>query len=80
MDGTRRLTNGRVIMTRKDYELIARIIDTSRTYHSSTEASDAIDAVANMLAGAFRVGNPRFDADRFAAAAGCYVPSVGDAA
>lgn len=45
--------------TKKDYEVIAQIITIAREQYPNS--SDVLDAVSNMLAGAFSVSNPRFD-------------------
>lgn len=57
-------------MTRQDYELIASIISTAREFHTEIEAGLALDAVTNMLAGAFQYKNPNFKIDLFTQKAG----------
>jgi hypothetical protein len=58
-------------MTKQDYEIIAKLIVTAREFHPNQEANDALDAVANMLAGAFSVSNERFNVELFRQKAGC---------
>jgi hypothetical protein len=52
-------------MTRKDYELVAKVIATS--WHASGESKREI---AVNLAEAFETDNPRFDSERFLRACG----------
>jgi hypothetical protein len=56
-------------MTRKDYQLIASVLN-----KFTSEGGDTIerDALAYDLADALGADNPRFDRDRFLVAAGVY--------
>ena len=54
-------------MTRKDYELIAKVISTA--WYSSRNDKES---VATGLADAFELDSPRFDRERFLIAAGVY--------
>jgi hypothetical protein len=53
-------------MTRKDYVMIAQVISESQ----GLTRSDIIDTVAERLADALAIDNPRFDRARFLAACG----------
>lgn len=60
-------------MTRKDYEVIAKVIKTHRDAALATLLTDeaaAIEAVAEDLAGEFAVSNPAFKAPKFLKACG----------
>jgi hypothetical protein len=46
-------------ITKKDYEVMAAIIKIAREQYP--DSNDTLDAVSNMLAGAFSVSSPRFD-------------------
>lgn len=52
-------------MTRKHFEIIARLIAEARAESSEWTAADLIDALAGDLAVVFKDLNPRFDTDRF---------------
>lgn len=54
-------------MTKKDYIVIAAIIDSAQAEHGS---SDGLDDVAKELAAYFKRDNSRFDHDRFMEACG----------
>lgn len=54
-------------MTRKDYELLARVI--ANAWYSSRDYKESI---ANDLADKLEADNPRFDRERFLIAAGVY--------
>lgn len=58
------------MLTRKNYDIIAALIVKAREFHPEPEASDALDALTNMLAGAFSVDNPNFSVEKFQSAAG----------
>jgi hypothetical protein len=56
-------------MTKKDYQLIADMIATTRTgVNSWTNGNDALDDLVGNLGFAFALDNPRFDRDKFEAA------------
>lgn len=55
-------------MTRKDYELIARIIVAMPTFAASLRAQR--DSTARAFADALATDNARFDRDKFLAACG----------
>jgi hypothetical protein len=55
-------------MTRKDYEAIARAIASARKA-TPYDALRYVDAVASNIADALAADNPRFDRERFIAAA-----------
>jgi len=46
-------------ITKKDYEVMAAIIKIAREQYP--DSNDTLDAVSNMLAGAFATSNPRFN-------------------
>ena len=57
-------------MTRKDYEAIARAIARSRGHWAAVDiAVHAIEATTEQIAIALAADNPRFDRERFIAAA-----------
>jgi len=58
------------MMTRTNYVVIARILTKARELHPTQEATEAIDAVTNMLSGAFIMDNPKFDMEKFRLASG----------
>lgn len=61
-------------MTRKDFELIARVLRETRVSGDESPAKDAIlNDAAYHFAAELRYTNERFDADRFLTA--CGVPS-----
>lgn len=63
-------------MTRRDYELLARAISQSRalvkadTWPDSETKNEAIDTIVNVLVGALKADNVRFDRNAFRKAAG----------
>lgn len=63
------------MMTKTNYIVIAAILKEARVQYESHEAHDVIDAVTNMLSGAFATDNPNFNIDRFREASG-YKPMV----
>ena len=62
------------MLTAKNYNIIAALIVKAREFHPEPEANDALNALTNMLAGAFSVGNPNFQIERFRKAAGIDTP------
>lgn len=58
------------MMTRTNYVVIAAILNKARELHPTQEATEAIEAVTNMLSGAFITDNPNFDMNKFRLAAG----------
>lgn len=61
------------MFTRKHYERIAQAIAETSGKYEATEAGSAVDStrdyIANELADMFAEDNPRFDRERFCAAA-----------
>ena len=61
-------------MTRKDFELIAEILNGAQSYeqnfNDNKERAGAIKALAHTFAGALVSTNPRFDSARFLTACG----------
>lgn len=58
-------------MTRKDYVLIADAIAVERQHWDHLEtATQALDALARTMCVSLRLGNPRFDRERFLKACG----------
>lgn len=55
-------------MSRKDYVLVAGVLRQAALSRSPAQR-DAVETITNMLAVEFKVDNPRFDVDRFLAAA-----------
>jgi hypothetical protein len=56
-------------MSKKDYELIARVLRFQRNHIvTSDEAIDQVDQLAAMFATELASTNPRFDRERFIAA------------
>ena len=60
-------------MTKKDYELIARTLARFTNLQAQVEAGAAATAIADSLANAFAIYNPRFNRDKFLAA--CDAPA-----
>lgn len=58
------------MMTRQDYEAIAAILARTRTWASGPGAVAALNHITSDLADLMAAGNPRFDRQRFEAAAG----------
>lgn len=56
-------------MTRKDYVVLARTIKSEYQRAASPEAQWALESFAASLANELKADNPRFDRDRFYAAA-----------
>jgi hypothetical protein len=56
-------------MTRKDYELIAKVLN---DFAAEGRPVDDRDAIAYSLAAALAANNPRFDREKFLIAAGIY--------
>lgn len=57
------------MLTRKDYELIADMIATTRMgVNSWTNGQDALDDLVTNLGFALALDNPRFDRDKFSEA------------
>ena len=52
-------------MTKKHFEIIARLIAEARVESSYWNVEEAMDGLAGDLAVAFADLNPRFDTDRF---------------
>lgn len=52
-------------MTKKHFEIIARLIAEARVESSYWNVEEAMDALAGDLAMVFRDLNPRFDSNRF---------------
>ena len=57
-------------MTRKDYELLAEVIRTSRKVTTGETALVSVEHLANTLATELEIENPRFDRARFLSACG----------
>ena len=55
-------------MTRKDYELIARVIDSIRGVNN--DADQIADSITYRFIGALKADNPRFNEDIFLEASG----------
>lgn len=55
-------------MTKEDYELIARVINSARGYTVETDA--VLDSVTMRFVGALRSTNPRFNEEIFTNACG----------
>lgn len=62
-------------MTRKDFELIAGVIQDQRDHRAATvdDQKSVLDAVAKRLADKLSTTNPNFNRDRFLRAAGVEV-------
>jgi len=58
-------------MTKKDFEIIAKVIESNVLRSSKTEES-RLQALAAELAEKFKIINPRFDTQRFIAACGLH--------
>lgn len=56
-------------MTKKDYELIAKVID--NCYGAQAQAEDMRREIAHHLAVSFGIENPQFDYKRFMSACDC---------
>jgi len=57
-------------MTKKDFELIARVLKDARKYHGKNEAETiaiiaVIDVLGYRFADELKEVNPRFDSERF---------------
>lgn len=57
-------------MTRKDYELLAEVIRTSRKVTTGETVLVSVEHLANTLATELEIENPRFDRARFLSACG----------
>jgi hypothetical protein len=62
------------MLTSKNYNVIAALIVKAREFHPEPQAIDALEALTNMLSGAFSVDNPNFNIERFRKAAGIEQP------
>jgi hypothetical protein len=57
-------------MTPNEITVVANLINMARGWHKTRDAKDALDAVSNMLAGAFSVNNTELDIEQFRKDAG----------
>ena len=57
-------------MSKKDYELIARVLRSRVGYFTSRDGQDALAIVARDFASELQTTNPRFDRARFLQACG----------
>jgi hypothetical protein len=60
-------------VTRKDYELVARVLSRFTNLQAQVEVGAATAAIADAMAASFAIYNPRFNRDKFLAA--CDVPA-----
>jgi hypothetical protein len=61
-----------MIMTRKDYQLIADCIGMARAECNNTDEEIGLDRAVDNLSVALEDDNPRFDKDKFDKACGGY--------